>query len=285
MISALSLSLSLSLASHVREKKVTKDQTQREVVLRSEQQTNITPISTAAAFDNPSVGTQSLTIQPSNKISPQPQSHPTTGLSQPELASTQTVMSQSQYMYQVPPPLLPDPILQGMHAAQYPSQTTQNVMGGVLPIPSTTHKKADLTSRRHPQATAQSRVAGERDRAPKRRLEIDPSVVGERSSGEGGLYDASGLSTSQRVTAFLSTSSDQGISNLSAMRSCSANTEQELPVKKKARERPKEQQTDRTIPATQQSLTKTEQIPVPSEGYLPVHQLPPLQVSIIQHNT
>ena len=249
------------------------------MVSRSEQQTNI---STTAAFNNLSVGAQSLTVQPSTIVSPQPLNDPTASSSQPELGNTQAVMPQLQHMYQVLPPPLPDPILQGMHTAQYPSQATHNIMGGALPDPSTTCGKTDLTSRHRPQATTQSRVAGERDRAPKRRLENNPNVVRERRSEEGGLYDASGLSTSQRVTAFLSTSSDSGIGSLSPTISCSANTEQEPPVKRKAHERSKEQQTDKTIPATsQQALTNTEKIPVPSEGYFPVHQLPPLQVNIV----
>ena len=174
--------------------------------------------------------------------------------------------------------------------AQYPSQAMHNIMGGALhPVSSssltTQHGRTDLVSRHpHPQATSRAtskggkegdREGSERDRALKRKLESQSSMVGEKRSEEGGLYDVSGLSKSQRVAAFLSTSSDAA-DNLSVL--SAASSEQEPPLKKKARERAMEERTDKTISVAKQGSTSMEKIPIPNEGYFPVHQLPPLQV-------
>ena len=163
-----------------------------------------------------------------------------------------------------------------------------NVMGGALPTASSTTQRGrtGVVSRHHPQAAtiATSRGGGERDRASKRRLESRPNVDRERRSEEGGLYDASGLSKSQRLSAFLSTSSEPvaGAGNLSILSTgsaASARTQQEPPVKKKALEQPKERRTDTDIAMAQQDSASAEKIPVPEEGYFPIHQqLPPLQV-------
>jgi hypothetical protein len=158
------------------------------------------------------------------------------------------------------------------------------ILGGALPISSSSTSQRGRTdsSRHHPprasigRATSRGGGGSERDRAPKRRLETHPDVVRERRSKEGGLYDASGLSKSQRLSAFLSTSSDPSSSSIL---SASATSTEEPPVKKKAHdhERMKERRTDKMA---QQGSASTEKIPVPNEGYFPAHQqLPPLQVS------
>ena len=197
-------------------------------------------------------------------------------------------------MYQVPPlPLPTDPILQGLHvhaqSAQYPSQAMHNILGGALPTSTAQRGKTDLVSShsRSQQATvATSRGGGregergsgaKRDGAPKRKLERHPGVVTERRSEEGGLYDASGLSKSQRVSAFLSTSSAPGGGSIS---SASSTSTEGAPVKRKAHERTKQRQ--QTVVTAQQSSTSAEKMPVPNEGYFPIHQLPPLQVSDIE---
>ena len=221
----------------------------------------------------------SSTAQPSLVV-PWSQVDPNTSLSPLCGArNTQVAMQfQPQYMYQISP--LPVPSVQGMQTPRYPSQTTDNIMGGTVATSSSTVRsgKPGTASRLGPQATTctQSTVENERDRASKRTLEHHPSVASdpERVSEEG-LYDASGLSTSQRVMAFLSSNSE-GSNNLST----SIGTEREPPVKKKAYENPKEQQrTDKAVMVTQQGLAK--KIPVPNESYFPVPQLLPLQVSIL----
>ncbi len=298
---SLSLSPSLPLASHIREKKAAKDQHQREVASRTEQlpqqdctTNNVTSTSTTAASrsNTPSLDTHSKTFnttQPS-AISPQFLLHPSSSSSQSKLENPQqAVMPQLQrniYHVPPPPPLPSDPILQGIHGhvqmAQYPSQAMHKILGGALPTSSTTQHGRTDSSRHHPppattigRATSRGGGGSERDRAPKRRLESHPDVVRERSK-EGGLYDTSGLSKSQRLSAFLSTSSDP---SSSSTLSASATSTEELPVKKKGpdHERTKERRTDKMA---QQGSTSTEKIPVPNEGYFPVHQqLPPLQVS------
>ena len=298
----------LSLASHIREKKAAKDQLQRETSSRTAEQLpqqdrttkNITPTPVSATPNNTSADTHFLNITQPSAISAQFSSHhPSSSPSQPQLQNpAQAVMSHPQQhnMYQVPPPPLPsDPILQGLHvqaqSAQYPSQAMHNILGGALPTSTAQHGKTDLVSshRRSQQATiATSRGGGreeergggvERGRAPKRRLERHPGVVTERRSEEGGLYDASGLSKSQRVSAFLSTSSDPGGGSIS---SASTTSTEGAPVKRKAHERTKQRQTDKTVVMAQQSSTSAEKMPVPNEGYFPIHQLPPLQVSDIE---
>lgn len=282
--SSLSLSLSLRpslpLASYIREKKAAKDQRQREASSRTEQLPQqdcttkiVTPIPATATPNNPSADTHSFnTAQPST-TSPQFSSHPSNTPSQ------------------LPPPLPNDPILQGLHihniqSAQYPSQAMHNILGGALPTSTAQRGKTDLGSSHHrsQQATvATSRGGGEgrgeRDRVPKRRLESCPGVVTEKRSEEEGLYDASGLSKSQRVSAFLSISS--GDPGGGSILSASATGTEGPPLKRKAHERTNERQTGRTIAMVQQSSTSAEKIPVPNEGYFPIHQLPPLQVSDI----
>ena len=289
----------------MREKKAAKDQLQRETSSRTAEQLpqldrttkNVTPTPTSATPNNPSADTHSLnTTQPSTISAQFSSHHPSSSLSQPQLQNpTQAAMSHPQQhnTYQVPPPPLPtDPILQGLHvhaqSAQYPSQAMHNILGGALPTSTAQREKTDLVSshRRSQQATvATSRGGGregeggggaERDRAPKRKLECHPGVVTERISKEGGLYDASGLSKSQRVSAFLSTSSAPGGGSIL---SASTTSTEGPPVKRKAHERTKQQQTDKTVVTAQQSLTSAEKMPVPNEGYFPIHQLPPLQVS------
>ena len=286
----------------MREKKAAKQKERTVEQLPQQDHTtkNVTPTPVSASPNNPSADTHSLnTTQPSTVPVQFSSHHPSSSPSQPQLQNpTQAAMSHPQQhsMYQVPPPPLPsDPILQGLHvqaqSAQYPSQAMHNILGGALPTSTAQRGKTDLVSshRRSQQATvATSRGGGregergggvERGRAPKRRFERHPGVVTERRSEEGGLYDASGLSKSQRVSAFLSTSSDPGGGSIS---SASTTSTEGPPVKRKAHERTKQRQTDKTVIMAQQSSPSAEKMPVPNEGYFPIHQLPPLQVSDIE---
>lgn len=157
--------------------------------------------------------------------------------------------------FQVPP--LPPPTFHGMPTPQYPSQSIDKVMGGASP----------LTPRHGKPRTHPSKRGGSSKRQPS---------GSEGVSGEKGGYVLSGLTTSQRVSAFLSNS--EAKSDPSAKESVVG----DLPVKKKACVespiREKEQRANTRDVAAVQHQPDLERNPVPSEGYFPVPKLPPLQV-------
>lgn len=157
--------------------------------------------------------------------------------------------------FQVPP--LPPPTFHGMQTPQYPSQSADKVMGGGSP----------LTSRHGKPWTHPNKRGGSSKRQPSGSEDV---------SREKGGHVVSGLTTSQRVSAFLSNS--EAKSDPSAKDSVVG----DLLVKKKACVespiREKEQKAiTRDVAAVQHQLV-LERNPVPSEGYFPVSKLPPLQV-------
>ena len=161
------------------------------------------------------------------------------------------------HRYQAPP--LPPPSFHSTQSPQYPSQSADNIMGGVSP----------MTSSRGRLSTGWSNKEGNRrERLGKRQL------GGEREEKSGHVM--SGLTTSQRVSAFLSNSEakcDSSAGNLTAS--------EEQPERKKACMQPaicgntQKQTRDAT---TAQSTSMSERTLIPSESYFPVPKLPPLQV-------
>ena len=257
------------IVSHVREKKE-RNQKQREDSSTTKQ---------LRPQEYPANNSQTPTTLSSHPVL----SGPSTSLPlQSQLVHTRTATSESQYTYQIPPPAVPIPFVQGMPTQHYPSQATHAIMGGAFAHPFNAHRQIDFTSRHHSpdstptslsNPTLRSRKDGERERASERKCESNPSVAtAKEMSREGRLYDASGLSTSQRVTAFLSTSSHPA--GISSTDTCTAE-QKPVQVKEKAHEKWKSDRITTALAYERDSAS----IPVPSEGYLPVSALPPLQVS------
>ena len=143
-------------------------------------------------------------------------------------------------------------------------------MGGALAATSSSHGRPRSVSKVHYPPTTTSKFGSERPRASKRQFE-DSNVTGRE--GDEGVCDPSGLSTSQRVAAFLSSSdgSSERLLNVGV---------KEPPMKKEKAYQPHPGDNEQHVKIVDltagQSLS--EKTPIPSEGYIPVQQLPPLKV-------
>ena len=141
-------------------------------------------------------------------------------------------------------------------------------MGGALPLASP-REKTTATTNTHHHRTTTSKI--EREKGLKRRLEDSGSA--ERTREKEGLCDVSGLTTSQRVAAFLE--NKDGGSKLSSTKVFAKGP----PTKKitqQQRTSSREQFSSKVGVVGESCLG--EKTPVPSEGYFPVSQHPPVQV-------
>ena len=226
-----------------------------------------TPILIPMTFDEHSSQPSSSTQQASPRLPTPSLSDPATGFEEISRDGTQAAVP----LYQIPPP---PSSLCGLHTPQYPSQAMHAIMGGPQATNFTRGKSdaitAQLRGAAKPHLPTTSRRGRERDRVSKRPLEEQSAT--ERGSEEG-LCDVSGLSTSQRVSAFLSTS--EGSSDLSTK------VVKDSPL----RGTHKQPASGKELCALDTTTTKvvhqglSKPIPAPNETYFPVAQLPPLQVS------
>ena len=176
---------------------------------------------------------------------------------------TQAVMAHSQcYM-----PPLPPPSVYGVQTPQYPSQAADRLMGGVL---ATTSSRGRPGSRSNICSHSNtSKIRNEKGQHHKRQFK-DLSVSDKES-----IRDLSGLSTSQRVAAFLSSGNVSG-------KQLTDESVKEPPLKKKAHQPTagfKEQHKHVGDKMVARQIVD-EKTPVPNESYFSVPQLPPLQVRI-----
>ena len=157
-------------------------------------------------------------------------------------------------------------------------------MGGAVPpcLPlsrETVQCHASVPSQFHDQHTTATR--SERSRGPKRPRARTSDNVNKRDRGDSIRETTHGLTTAQRVSAFLSDS--DGISSISTTKAI--DREPLAGKKRAAHQEPgssgveSQREVGRTAMVEQRDSSDTK-LPVPSESYFPVQTLPPLQVYI-----
>ena len=212
--------------------------------------TDNTPIFIPITFDEPIPPAQSSSTQLTSQTFPLP------------LPPSGCITCTSGQCY-VPP--LPPPSVYGVQSPRYPSQAADCLMGGVL-----------ATTSSHGRPGSRSNV-GSHSNIPKIRSEKGQDHKRQfKESGRGGkesICDLSGLSTSQRVAAFLSSANVSG-------KLLTDGFVNKPPLKKKAYQptagfKEHHGHVGDKMAARQIIDEKT---PAPNESYFPVPELPPLQV-------